>query len=88
MATRRSAADPSLSHGQHDIVDVPDQSDQSQHADRPAEAGASGPPGRRTYVIDTSVLLSDPWALNRFAEHEVVLPLVVIGELEAGAAAS
>jgi PhoH-like ATPase len=29
------------------------------------------------------VLLSDPWALNRFGEHEVVLPLVVIGELEA-----
>ncbi len=28
------------------------------------------------------MLLSDPWALNRFAEHEVVLPLVVIGELE------
>jgi len=38
---------------------------------------------RHTYVIDTSVLLSDPWALNRFAEHEVVLPLVVISELEA-----
>ena len=38
--------------------------------------------GRRTYVIDTSVLLSDPWALSRFAEHEVVLPLVVISELE------
>ena len=37
----------------------------------------------RTYVLDTSVLLSDPWALTRFAEHDVVLPLVVIGELEA-----
>ncbi|GAB3454861.1 PhoH family protein [Actinophytocola sediminis] len=37
---------------------------------------------RRTYVIDTSVLLSDPWAVTRFAEHAVVLPLVVIGELE------
>jgi PhoH-like ATPase len=33
-------------------------------------------------VIDTSVLLSDPGALGRFAEHEVVLPLVVISELE------
>ena len=43
----------------------------------------SGTPARRTYVIDTSVLLSDPWALTRFAEHEVVLPLVVISELEA-----
>ena len=38
--------------------------------------------GRRTYVVDTSVLLSDPWALHRFDEHEVVLPLVVISELE------
>lgn len=36
----------------------------------------------RTYVLDTSVLLSDPWAVSRFAEHEVVLPLVVISELE------
>ncbi len=36
----------------------------------------------RTFVIDTSVLLSDPRALLRFAEHEVVLPVVVISELE------
>ncbi len=36
----------------------------------------------RTYVIDTSVLLSDPAAIVRFAEHEVVIPLVVVGELE------
>jgi PhoH-like ATPase len=36
-----------------------------------------------SYVIDTSVLLSDPSAMFRFAEHEVVLPLVVISELEA-----
>jgi PhoH-like ATPase len=28
------------------------------------------------------VLLSDPWAVMRFAEHSVVLPLVVISELE------
>ena len=37
---------------------------------------------RRTYVLDTSVLLSDPRAIQRFAEHEVVLPVVVISELE------
>ena len=36
----------------------------------------------RTYVLDTSVLLSDPRALFRFAEHSVVIPVVVIGELE------
>jgi len=37
---------------------------------------------QRTYVLDTSVLLSDPKAIFRFAEHEVVLPVVVISELE------
>jgi PhoH-like ATPase len=36
----------------------------------------------RTYVLDTSVLLSDPQAIFRFAEHAVVIPVVVIGELE------
>ena len=38
---------------------------------------------RRTFVLDTSVLLSDPNALFRFDEHEVVIPVVVITELEA-----
>ena len=38
--------------------------------------------GIRTFVVDTSVLLSDPGALGRFAEHEVVVPLIVIRELE------
>ncbi|WP_019545333.1 PhoH family protein [Streptomyces sulphureus] len=38
---------------------------------------------RRTYVIDTSVLLADPAAMDRFEEHEVVLPVVVVTELEA-----
>jgi PhoH-like ATPase len=37
----------------------------------------------RTYVLDTSVLLADPGALKRFDEHDVVLPIVVITELEA-----
>jgi len=36
----------------------------------------------RTFVLDTSVLLADPAAFLRFAEHEVILPLVVISELE------
>jgi PhoH-like ATPase len=36
----------------------------------------------RTYVLDTSVLLSDPHAIMRFDEHEVVLPAIVITELE------
>ncbi|CAB4331291.1 unannotated protein [freshwater metagenome] len=44
-------------------------------------AGSKGK--RRTFVIDTSVLLADPSALFRFDEHEVVIPIVVITELEA-----
>jgi PhoH-like ATPase len=36
----------------------------------------------RTYVLDTSVLLADPAAMSRFDEHEVVIPVVVITELE------
>jgi len=38
---------------------------------------------RRTFVLDTSVLLADPAAFTRFDEHHVVLPVVVITELEA-----
>ncbi|MDQ1600761.1 MAG: PhoH-like ATPase [Actinomycetota bacterium] len=37
---------------------------------------------QRTFVLDTSVLLADPLALLRFEEHEVVVPVVVITELE------
>ncbi|MDY3127101.1 MAG: PhoH family protein [Corynebacterium sp.] len=40
------------------------------------------PQSTTTFVIDTSVLLSDPWALRKFAEHEVIVPVVVISELE------
>ena len=56
-----------------------------------AQQGPAGPTGstgsgpqdtRRTHVLDTSVLLSDPRAIYRFAEHDVVLPVVVITELE------
>ncbi|HEU4465846.1 MAG TPA: PhoH family protein, partial [Agromyces sp.] len=50
---------------------------------RPADATPGGAAqAERTYVLDTSVLLSDPRALFRFAEHPVVLPVVVITELE------
>ena len=56
-----------------------------QHA-RPTPSDGTGPSGaaevRRTFVLDTSVLLSDPKALTRFAEHDVVLPVVVVTELE------
>jgi PhoH-like ATPase len=53
----------------------------AQSSKRSARKPAS-PPQLRTFVLDTSVLLADPGALKRFAEHEVVLPVVVITELE------
>jgi PhoH-like ATPase len=37
---------------------------------------------RRTYVLDTCVVLADPSAPLRFEEHDVVLPLAVIEELD------
>lgn len=40
-------------------------------------------PEPMTYVLDTSVLLADPASLFKFEEHAVVLPLVVLTELEA-----
>ena len=43
---------------------------------------AKGQKTRKTFVLDTSVLLADPGALYRFAEHEVIIPIAVIGELE------
>jgi len=57
----------------------------SQHVSHgtSSAASASTSVAQRTYVLDTSVLLSDPRALFRFDEHAVVLPVVVVSELEA-----
>ena len=46
-------------------------------------SSTSSTPDQRTFVLDTSVLLSDPHAMVRFDEHEVVIPVVVVTELEA-----
>ncbi len=57
----------------------------SPASSRPSPRGAAtaaSAPETRTFVLDTSVLLADPGALRRFAEHQVVLPVVVITELE------
>ncbi|TWF93178.1 PhoH-like ATPase [Saccharopolyspora dendranthemae] len=58
------------------------QAHEAVRSDEPAHTAAGGDSEVRTYVLDTSVLLSDPWAMARFAEHDVVLPVVVISELE------
>ena len=56
---------------------------QAKQGTRRAAGTTGDQPAVRTFVIDTSVLLADPGAMRRFAEHEVVLPVVVITELEA-----
>jgi PhoH-like ATPase len=58
------------------------QAHEAVRSDAPAHTAPGGDSEVRTYVLDTSVLLSDPWAMARFAEHDVVLPVVVISELE------
>lgn len=63
-----------MSHTAEKPTDVPVSDDDG--------SGPGGGGGRRTYVLDTSVLLSDPRAIHRFAEHDVVLPVVVVTELE------
>jgi PhoH-like ATPase len=36
----------------------------------------------KQYILDTNVLLADPQAIYNFAEHEVVIPIVVLEELD------
>jgi PhoH-like ATPase len=38
---------------------------------------------KRTYVLDTNVLMHDPTALFKFEEHDVFLPMMVLEELDA-----
>jgi PhoH-like ATPase len=45
--------------------------------------GTAAPAATKTFVLDTSVLLSDPRAMLRFHDADVVLPVVVVTELEA-----
>ena len=37
---------------------------------------------RKIYVLDTNVLLHDPTAITAFAEHQVVIPMTVLEELD------
>jgi PhoH-like ATPase len=41
-------------------------------------------PQRRVFVLDTNVLMHDPAAVFRFEEHDVVIPMIVLEELDAG----
>src|SRR5580704_6222857 len=84
-----SSARRSTSAPQEPASAAPAQPRSARHVSAvPGQAGRQTGPlsvsqSRRTYVLDTSVLLADPAAVGRFAEHRVVLPVVVITELEA-----
>jgi len=39
---------------------------------------------RRTFVLDTNVLMHDPTAIFRFEEHDIYIPMIVLEELDAG----
>jgi PhoH-like ATPase len=85
VTNRRTA--PQIKSDASAPAPTPRRARRSVPAQSPAQASAGRAdgepaPGIRTFVLDTSVLLSDPAAFHRFAEHEVVLPLVVISELE------
>jgi PhoH-like ATPase len=54
----------------------------SRQSKESSATATKGTQAERTFVLDTSVLLSDPTALFRFAEHSVVIPVIVISELE------
>src|SRR5258708_27953287 len=49
---------------------------------RPAVKAEPMPQRAKTYVLDTNVLLHDPEALNAFEENDIVIPLVVIEEID------
>ncbi|MFC0528067.1 PhoH family protein [Phytohabitans kaempferiae] len=78
MTTRRT--NPRATN-QDPAATTPSRRSKSTRTAAPAEPAPTEPAGK-SYVLDTSVLLSDPAAFYRFNEHEVVLPLVVISELE------
>jgi len=37
---------------------------------------------KKTYVLDTNVLLSDPNAINSFEDNDVIIPMIVLEELD------
>ena len=61
-----------------DNVEAPQHRDQEHQ-----EVTSDGQPSvRRTYVLDTNVLLYDPNAIFKFEEHDVLIPITVIEEID------
>ena len=37
---------------------------------------------KKTYILDTNVLIQSPFAIETFQDNDLVIPLVVLEELE------
>ena len=51
-------------------------------ASTPATTPATGSNGKKTFVLDTNVLLHSAMSLEAFADNQVVLPMAVLEELD------
>ena len=38
--------------------------------------------GKKTYILDTNVILNDPYCLKHFWEHNICIPIIVLEELD------
>ncbi len=64
-------------------TDPPKALEPTAHRPKPKPKPKRLPASRRKlFVLDTNVLLHDPSALFRFAEHDIFLPMIVLEELD------
>jgi PhoH-like ATPase len=82
VTSRRTDADVASTSRDAAAKDSSSKATTGRRSSRDRHADAEPAPEGRVFVLDTSVLLSDPAAFRRFADHEVIIPLVVISELE------
>lgn len=46
------------------------------------QGDAMGETNRKLFVLDTNILLHEPFAIFSFQEHDVVIPMTVLEELD------
>ncbi|MAC18415.1 MAG: phosphate starvation-inducible protein PhoH [Phycisphaerae bacterium] len=71
-----------LSHAEEESADTNDSTTIDQSVDISPNAKTGSDRDRTHFVLDTNVLLHNPGSIFKFAEHEVVIPLTVIEELD------
>ncbi len=53
-----------------------------KRSNQAAVAAKGGPAGRKLFVVDTNVILYDHTCIYNFHEHDIVVPIVVLEELD------